>query len=86
MIPKNFSNVISDVNGTKTEKFLTTSIKDFFGNTEKPIVISISGGIDSTLALGLIRKSFPDKKIIALCGIFEDGFRTCIGFFKSQFG
>ena len=76
--PENFTNEISDINGTKIEKLLTTSIKDFFGNSENHIAISISGGIDSTLALGLIRKSFPDKKIIALCGIFEDGFDESI--------
>ena len=71
---KNFLPYVNDIDGIKTEKLLTKSIKHFFGSDNKPIAISISGGIDSTLALGLIRKSFPNAKIIALCGIFEDGF------------
>lgn len=76
--PKIFSPETCDKNGIKTEKFLTQSIESFFDQTKKPIAVSISGGIDSPLALGLIRKSFPDVKIIALCGIFEGGFDESI--------
>ena len=36
--------------------------------------MSLSGGIDSTLVLSLVRKSFPERKIIAVCGVFEDAF------------
>ena len=63
---KNFLPYVNDIDGIKTEKLLTKSIKNFFGSDNKPIAISISGGIDSTLALGLIRKSLPNAKIIAL--------------------
>jgi len=73
-----FSPKINDLDGTKTEKLLTQSIKNSFGSSKNPIAISISGGIDSTLALGLIRKSLPDSKIIAFCGVFEDGFDESI--------
>ena len=72
--PKNFLPRTNDPTGKKTEKLLINSIRDFFNSNTKSITISISGGIDSTLALGLIRKSLPDAKITALCGIFEDGF------------
>lgn len=76
--PENFLSRINDPNGIKTEKLLSSSIKNFFSSNTKPIAISISGGIDSTLALGLIRKTFPDVKIIALCGVFENGFDESI--------
>jgi len=76
--PKYFFPSTFDENGLKTEKLLTRSIDDFFGSAKKPICISISGGIDSTLVLGLIRKSFPDAKIIGLCGVFEEGFDESI--------
>lgn len=71
---KDFLPQINDPNGIKTEQLLIKSIKNFFIDPEKPIAISISGGIDSTLALGLIRKTFPDIKIISICGIFKNGF------------
>ena len=74
----NFSPQKYDKNGIKTENLLTESIKSFFGNPKKSIAISISGGIDSTLVLALIRKSFPDVKIIALHGVFENGFDESI--------
>lgn len=78
IIPNHFFPEHTDKDGLKTEKLLTQSIKNFFGSNKKPIAISISGGIDSTLALGLIRKSFPDTKIIAFCGIFDDSFDESI--------
>ena len=75
---KNFLHKTYDENGFNTEKLLTQSIESFFGRNKKTIAISISGGIDSTLCLGLIRKSFPDVKIVTLCGIFEDSFDESI--------
>ena len=79
LISKNdFSPQKYDKNGIKTENLLTESIESFFGNPKKSIAISISGGIDSTLVLALIRKSFPDVKIIALHGVFENGFDESI--------
>ena len=79
LISKNdFSPQKYDKNGIKTENLLTESIESFFGNPKKSIAISISGGIDSTLVLALIRKSFPDVKIIALFGVVENGFNELI--------
>ena len=40
----------------------------------KSIAISLSSGIDSSICLAILRKSFPDKKIIAICGVFDSGF------------
>ena len=76
--PNSFLPQTNDPHGIKTENILTLSIKNFFNFNQKPIAISISGGIDSTLALGLIRKSFPDVKIHAFCGIFGDAFDESI--------
>ena len=72
--PANFFPEESDENGIITENLLIQSIKTYFSSNTDPIVISLSGGIDSTLTLGLIRKAFPETKIVALCGVFEDGF------------
>ena len=55
------------------EKLLENSIIKNLSN-KKTIAISLSGGIDSTLCLGLIRKIFPDKKIYGICGVFGEGF------------
>lgn len=78
IFPKDLLPITSDITGEKTEKLITNSIKNYFDSKTKSIAISISGGIDSTLALGLIRKSLPNVKIIALCGIFENGFDESI--------
>jgi len=47
------------------ENSLKNSIQTKLTNT-KNLTISLSGGIDSTLILGLIRKTFPDLKINAI--------------------
>lgn len=67
---KKISETINDPNGIKTEKLLKKSIKNRFENVDN-IVISLSGGIDSTVSLALLRESFPKKKIIAITGVFE---------------
>jgi len=56
-----------------TQKLLVESINNICKNDEK-IAVSLSGGIDSSLVLGLLRKTFPNKKIFGICGIFEDAF------------
>ena len=71
---QNFTKSSSDPNGFKTEKLLTTSFEKHFANNSDPISISLSGGIDSTLILGILRKTFPKRKIFAICGVFEDAF------------
>ena len=47
------------------ENSLKNSIETKLG-TAKNLSISLSGGIDSTLVLGLIRKTLPDLKINAI--------------------
>lgn len=70
---QDFTNDVYDKNGTTLQKLLVKSIRDKLSN-EKSIAISLSGGIDSTLCLGLIRHAFPEKKIIGVCGVFAGGF------------
>jgi len=69
---KDFRNTIQDKNGFQTEELLEKSITKNLSN-KKSISISLSGGIDSTLCLGLIRKIFPEKKIFGFCGVFGEG-------------
>lgn len=64
----------SDLLGKKTENLLEKSIKNQFGNNDEPLSVSLSGGIDSTLCLALLRKVFPNRKLIAICGVFEGHF------------
>lgn len=70
---QDFTNEIPDKKGIKIQKLLEKSIVDRLSN-EKTIAISLSGGIDSTLCLGLIRHTFPEKKIVGICGVFAGGF------------
>ncbi len=67
---KKISETINDPNGIKTEKLLKNSIKNRFENVDN-ITISLSGGVDSTVSLALLRESFPKKEIIAITGVFE---------------
>ena len=52
------------------EKCLITSIEQKIGNA-KNVSIALSGGVDSTLVLGLIRKSFPNLPINAISIKFD---------------
>jgi len=65
-IPRN-----SDENGIFIEELLLKNIRHQFKNKSDPIIVSLSSGIDSSLCLALLRKCFPKKKIIALCGVFD---------------
>jgi asparagine synthase (glutamine-hydrolysing) len=76
--PSNFSKPVFDSNGLKTEKLLESSLKQHFSENDEPISLSLSGGIDSTLILGLLRKIFPKRKIFAICGIFENAYDESI--------
>ncbi len=69
---QDFKGTIYDNEGRKTEKLLTNSFKEI-ENYDK-FGISLSGGIDSTLCLALLRKNFPKAKIVAYSGIFEGAF------------
>ncbi|KFM14542.1 NH-dependent NAD synthetase protein [Marine Group I thaumarchaeote SCGC RSA3] len=68
---KDLTSKNSDPHGLKTEKFLKQSIKKSFQHNDDPIAISLSSGIDSTLCLALIRDSFPDRKLFAICAVFS---------------
>lgn len=61
----------SDVNGRQTENLLLNYIKENFANKNCPIIVSLSGGIDSTLCLALLRKGLPNHKILGLTAVFE---------------
>lgn len=63
-----------DSNGKVTEKLLLQSVNKSIPDDESPISISLSSGIDSSLCLAVLRKSFPKRKIVAICGVFEDGY------------
>jgi len=69
---QDFKTNTTDLNGKKTETFLVNSIKNSIPDNDKPIAISLSSGIDSTLCLALLRNVFPKRKIVAICGIFEN--------------
>ena len=70
---QDFKSDTTDFNGQNTEKLLLKSIKNSIPDNDKPIAISLSSGIDSSLCLALLRNVFPKRKIIAICGVFENG-------------
>ena len=67
----NFKTKSSDLNGKKTESLLLSSVKSTIPDNNEPIGLSLSSGIDSSLCLALLRKLFPDRKIIGICGVFD---------------
>ena len=71
---KFFNSQTSDLNGKITENFLVNSVKKSIPDEKKPIAISLSSGIDSSLCLAILRKTFPKRKIFAICGVFDSGF------------
>ena len=71
---RDFQQTESDLDGNTTEKILRESITTLLGEKDGTISISLSSGIDSTLSLELLRKVFPNRKIVAICAIFEGGF------------
>jgi asparagine synthase (glutamine-hydrolysing) len=78
VLPSDFTPPIQDSNGSKIEKLMINSFTKQFYEIPKSVTISMSGGIDSTLALGILRKSLPSTKIIALCGVFDEAFDESI--------
>ena len=70
---QNFKTTTTDFDGQITESLLLNSIKNSIPDNNKPISISLSSGIDSSLCLALLRQVFPKRKIIAICGVFENG-------------
>ena len=61
---QDFKKSFNDQGGYITEKLLNRSFKKIEKFNE--FSISLSGGIDSSLCLALLRKNFPKAKIIAL--------------------
>ena len=68
----------SDSKAKKTESLLKNATEKLIKSERGSITVSLSGGIDSTLALAILRDVFPKKKIIGLCGVFEEGFDESI--------
>jgi len=71
---KHFKSKNLDSLGQITENLLLASIKNSIPNNDKPITVSLSSGIDSSICLALLRKSFPKRKIFAICGVFDSGY------------
>ena len=67
--PRSFHNSIPIV--TQTEDIISKSLKKIKTKPKK-ITIALSGGIDSTLALHFLQRSFPDSKIDAISIKFSD--------------
>ena len=55
------------------EQYLTNNIKKEISDSKK-VVIALSGGIDSSLMLALVRKTFPEIDITTISVIFADSF------------
>lgn len=69
---KDFQTKTADPDGIISENVLLKSVSKLFPSGKNPLTVSLSSGIDSTLCLGLLRKTYPKRKIIAICGVFED--------------
>jgi asparagine synthase (glutamine-hydrolysing) len=63
---KNYSNHLSRI-----EEIICDTIKTGVGN-EKQVSVALSGGVDSTLVISLLRKIFPDIGIDAISVKFAD--------------
>jgi len=68
---KTFSIGNSDPDGKLLEKLLLESVSKLPKNKKDVFTVSLSSGIDSSLSLALLRKQFPDQKIVSICGIFD---------------
>ena len=55
------------------EQYLTNNIKKEISDSKK-IVLALSGGIDSSLMLALVRKTFPEIDIVTISVIFANSF------------
>jgi asparagine synthase (glutamine-hydrolysing) len=69
---QDFKKSFNDEGGHNTEKLLNASFKEI--KKFDKFSISLSGGIDSSLCLALLRKNFPKAKITAVSGVFEGAF------------
>ena len=55
-----------------TEKLLNNSFRKI--REYDKFSISLSGGIDSSLCLALLRNNFPKVKITTISGVFENAY------------
>ena len=69
---RDFNDSNIDNSGTKTQQLLIESTKKCIPYTKTPIIVSLSSGIDSSLSLAIVRKVFPDRKIVSVCGVFDE--------------
>ena len=68
---KGFSTGNSAPDGKLVEKLLLASVNKLTKNKKDVITVSLSSGIDSSLCLALLRKQFPEQKIVSICGVFD---------------
>ena len=69
---KDFTPTKNEVSTNFIENALVSSIKTSLDYSTKKVSIALSGGIDSTLILALLRNSFPDLEIDAISIRFAD--------------
>jgi asparagine synthase (glutamine-hydrolysing) len=67
-VERNSTNEVDTV-----EQFLTNNIKKQISGSKK-VVLALSGGVDSSLMLALVRKTFPEIDIVTISVIFADSF------------
>lgn len=67
---KNFEPIYDELDLEKIESIITKTIQEKI--TEEKVVVALSGGVDSVLALALLRKIFPEIKIHAISVKFID--------------
>jgi len=75
-LPKKEWNDFIANNEKPSLEFIEKSIKNYFcekiKNSEKSISLALSGGVDSTLVLSLLKNTFPDAQIEAISVKFAD--------------
>ena len=69
---QDFKNSFNDQGGYMTEKLLNNSFRQI--REYDKFSISLSGGIDSSLCLALLRNNFPKVKITTISGVFENAY------------
>ena len=66
LTPEDFSSEINEVSSEFIKKSIVNTLKNSIPNNCKSVSIALSGGIDSTLNLALLRETFPDIHISAI--------------------
>ena len=71
-----FKKSFNDQGGYMTEKLLNNSFRKI--REYDKFSISLSGGIDSSLCLALLRNNFPKAEITTISGVFENAYDESI--------